>query len=298
MDANTTTTNANTNLRYRSFTASDVPMAHALSAELGWPYRPQDWQFSADTSKGFVAEQNDVVIGTAMCWTFGNDRASLGHVIVSPAHQGRGIGGKLMAAVLEALGPRITFLHATPAGQPLYEKLGFTVCGSLHQCQGKVSHALPIALLDGERLRAGTPADFPDLMALASRASGLQRDGIMSRLLRMAESVVLECDGEIVGFSVLRRFGRGYVIGPVIALRSPDDARAKALIGHWLTQRDGEFIRIDTPAGNTLLDWLSQQGLPRVDTCSKMVRNAPADAHSGVPDPVWRLYGLISQAML
>jgi predicted GNAT family N-acyltransferase len=273
-------------------------MAHALSSALGWPYRPQDWQFSVDTSKGFVAEQDGVVIGTAMCWIFGDDRASLGHVIVSPAHQGRGIGRKLMELVLEALGPRITFLHATPAGQPLYEKLGFNVCGSLHQCQGNVSHALPIALPGGERLRAGTPADFPRLMTLASHASGLQRDEIMSRLLQMGESAVLECDGEIVGFSVLRRFGRGYVIGPVVAMRSHDDARAKALIGYWLARRDGEFIRIDVPAGSVLLDWLSQQSLQRVDTCSKMVRNASADAHSGAPDPVWRLYGLISQAML
>ena len=292
------TKSTKTNLRYRSFTASDVPMAHALSAALGWPYRPEDWQFSADTSKGFVAEEEGVAIGTAMCWTFGDDRASLGHVIVSPAHQGRGIGRTLTETVLKELGPRVTFLHATPAGQPLYEKLGFNVCGSLHQCQGNVSHALPIALHDDERLRAGTPADFPDLIALASRASGLQRDGIMSRLLRMGESVVLECDGEIVGFSVLRRFGRGYVVGPVIALRSRDDARAKALIGYWLNRRDGEFIRIDIPAGNTLLDWLSHQGLQRVDTCSKMVRNAPAAAHCGPPDPVWRLYALISQAML
>jgi len=47
-----------------------------------------------------------------------------------------------------------------------------------------------------------------------------------------------------------------------------------------------------------MLDWLSQQGLQRVDTCSKMVRNAPADAHSGAADPVWRLYALVSQAML
>jgi GNAT superfamily N-acetyltransferase len=298
MDTSNTHTNPNTNLRYRSFTASDVPMAHALSAALGWPYRPQDWQFSADTSKGFVAEEEGVVIGTAMCWILGDDRASLGHVIVSPEHQGRGIGRKLTETVLEALGSRVTFLHATPAGQPLYEKLGFSVCGSLHQCQGNVSHALPIQLFDGERLRAGTPADFPQLMTLASRASGLQRDGIMSRLLRMGESVVLECDDEIVGFSVLRRFGRGYAIGPVIALRSLDDARAKALIGYWLTRRDGEFIRIDVPAETNMLDWLSHQGLQRVDTCSKMVRNAPADAHSGAADPVWRLYALVSQAML
>src|SRR5690348_12397898 len=141
-----------TSLRYRKFTPADVPAAHALSTALGWPYRPEDWQFSADTAIAFVAEERGVVIGTAMCWKFGADRASLGHVIVSSAHQGRGIGRKLMAIVLEELGPRITFLHATPAGQPLYEKLGFSVCGSLEQHQGNVGKPLTVALLDGERL--------------------------------------------------------------------------------------------------------------------------------------------------
>ncbi len=287
-----------TNLRYRAFTLADIPAAHGLSMALGWPYRPEDWQFSADTAKGFVAEESGIVIGTALCWKFGADRASLGHVIVSSVHQGRGIGRKLMEAVLEELGPRITFLHATPAGKPLYEKLGFTVCGSLEQYQGNVGPSFRIALLDGERLRTGTSEDFPQLIELASRASGLDRQAVLSALLKRGESVVLERDGEIVGFSVLRRFGRGYVIGPVVALRSRDDARARALIGYWLTRREGEFVRIDVPAGTSLTDWLGDQGLKRVDVCSKMVRNAPAEAHSGVPDPVYRLYGLISQAML
>lgn len=120
-----------TDLGYRAFTLADIAAAHGLSKALGWPYRSEDWQFSAETATGFVAEENGVVIGTALYWRFGADRASLGHVIVSSGHQGRGIGRKLMEAVLEALGPRITFLHATPAGQPLYEKLGFSVCGSL-----------------------------------------------------------------------------------------------------------------------------------------------------------------------
>jgi ribosomal protein S18 acetylase RimI-like enzyme len=286
-----------TNLRYRTFTPADIPAAHALSMALGWPYRPEDWQFSADWATGFVAEESGVVIGTALCWKFGTDRASLGHVIVSSQHQGRGIGRKMMEVVLEELGPRITFLHATPAGRPLYEKLGFNVCGSLEQYQGTVSKTLPAALLDGERLRIGTPADFPDFNALALRASGLKRDGILSALLTLGESVVLERDGEIVGFSVIRRFGRGHVIGPVVALRSRDDVRARALIGYWLTGREREFIRIDVPSGTSLTDWLSKQGLKRVDTVSKMVRNAPAALHNGAPDPVCRLYGLISQAM-
>jgi hypothetical protein len=120
---------------------------------------------------------------------------------------------------------------------------------------------------------------------------------MMSALLKLGESVVLECDGEITGFSVLRRFGRGYVIGPVLALRSHDDLRAKALIGYWLAGRAGEFVRVDVPSGTSLPDWLIGQGLKRVDTVVKMVRNAPADMHTGEPDPVCRLYGLISQAM-
>jgi predicted N-acetyltransferase YhbS len=287
-----------TGVRYRKFTAADVPAAHALSMVLGWQHRPEDWQFFADTAIAFVAEEQGVVIGTAMCWKFGAHRASLGLVIVSSAHQGRGIGRKLMEIVLEELGPRITFLHATPAGRPLYEKLGFSVCGSLEQHQGSAGKPLPVALLDGEQLRTGIPADFPCLVELASRASGLERVALLSAMLERGESVVLERDGEIVGFSVLRRFGRGHVIGPVVALRSHDDARAKALIGYWLTGREGEFIRIDVPSETGLRDWLSEQGLQRVDVCSKMVLNAPAGDHIGAPDPACRLYALVSQAML
>jgi len=287
-----------TKLRYRAFGSADIPMAHALSMALGWPYRPQDWQFSAASATGFVAEESGIVIGTAFCWKFGMDRASLGHVIVSSEHHGRGIGRQLMEIILEELGPRVTFLHATRAGQPLYEKLGFAVCGSLEQCQGNVAAPLPVAPFDGERLRPGTPADFPRLTELAARASGLERSEILSALLSVGQSVVLERNDEIVGFSVLRQFGRGHVIGPVIALRSRDDVRARALIAYWLKGREGDFIRIDVPAETNLADWLGSQGLMCIDTVPRMVRNAPADAHKGAPDPVCRLYSVISQAML
>ncbi|WP_233342913.1 GNAT family N-acetyltransferase [Burkholderia cepacia] len=286
------------NLRYRSFTSADIPAAHGLSSSIGWPHRAEDWQFAADEGAGFVAEEDGAVIGTALCWKFGTDRASLGLVIVSSEHQGRGIGRKLMEMVLEELGPRTTFLHATPVGQPLYEKLGFNVCGSLDQFQGNVVGTLPVALSDGEQLRAATPADSPDLIELCSCSSGLQRDAMVSGLLKIGESVVLERDGEIIGFSVLRRFGRGHVIGPVVASPSHDDLRAKALIGYWLAGREGEYVRVDVPSGTSLPDWLLEQGLKRVDTVVKMVRNAPADEHNGASEPAWQLYGLISQAML
>ncbi|WP_345817270.1 GNAT family N-acetyltransferase (plasmid) [Paraburkholderia sp. PREW-6R] len=284
-------------LHYRNFTEADIPTAQALSTAFGWPHRQEDWQFAARQGTGFAAEENGVVIGTGLCWKYGTDRGSLGLVIVSPEHQGRGIGRKLMELLLEELGPRITFLHATPAGRPLYEKLGFNVCDTLQQFQGNVGNHLPVVLPDGERLRPATCADFPAITELAIRASGLERKAMLSALLEMGENVVLERSSEIIGFSNLRRFGRGLVIGPMVAMCSPDDLRAKALIGYWLNGREGQFIRIDVPAGANLSDWLAARGLKCVDTTVKMVRNAPAIAHRGAPDPVYRLYGLVSQAM-
>ena len=293
----TNASGAVTALHYRRFTAADVPAAHALSMALSWPFRAEDWQFSADTSTAFAVEENGVVIGTAMCWKYGADRAAIGHVIVSSEHQGRGIGRALMEMLIGELGPRITFLHATPAGRPLYEKLGFAVCGALDQFQGIVSRPVAIELPDGERLRAGTRADLARLVELDARASGLERDALLSALLERGESIVLERGGQAIGFAVLRRFGRGWVIGPVVAPRAHGDLHAKALIAQWLSGRENEFVRIDVPSGTNLPDWLDAQGLKRVDTCAKMVRNAPAAAFDGAPDPEYGLYGLVSQAM-
>ncbi|WP_321783940.1 GNAT family N-acetyltransferase [Paraburkholderia sp. J94] len=285
-------------LHYRRFSADDIDAAHGLSVAVRWPHRPEDWRFAYEAGTGFVAVDNDVVIGTALCWKFGADRATLGMVIVSPDQQGRGIGRKLMELVLEELGERVTFLHATPAGQPLYEKLGFAACGGLTQHQGTVEQAPAVVLPQGETLRAVTPADLPTLVDLASRGCGLDRSATLPALLAVAQGgVVLERDGAITGFALARRFGRGYAIGPVVAAPSDNDVRAKALVSHWLTQHVGGFVRIDVPAGAGIESWLPTVGLVPVDSVVKMVRNASAAQHSGEPDAAWRAYGIINQAM-
>ena len=185
---------------YRAFASSDIVAAHALSLAVGWPHRAEDWQFMFDAGSGFVAEDNGEVIGTTLYWKCGADRATLGLVIVSPLEQGRGIGRRLMELALEALGKRVTFLHATPAGQPLYERLGFQACGTVDQHQGTVGSVRTVTPPDGERLRALTGDDVPRIIELASRASGLDRSQILPALLDVAQGVVLERSGELVGF--------------------------------------------------------------------------------------------------
>ena len=281
-------------IHYRRFTSADIEAAHALTAQLKWPHRAEDWQFVANIGVGFVAERDSRVIGTLLCWKYGAHTSSLGMVIVSPEHQGYGIGRRLMEMGLEELGPRATILHATEAGRPLYEKLGFAPVGMLDQHQGAALQPPLVELPSRERLRPLGVNDTPRLIELASRASGLDRALVLPPLIDAADGIGLDRDGELIGFALFRRFGRGRAIGPVVAPRDDNAVRAKALIGHWLASNPGMFVRVDVPAESGLAEWLESLGLTRVDSVVKMLRNA---AYMPPPDAQFAQYGIINQAI-
>jgi len=281
-------------ITFRPFTLDDLAAAHALSMEVSWPHRADDWRLVAHAGSGFVAENEGRVVGTALCWKYGKDGASLGMVIVSPDQQGRGIGRELMDRLLEALGTRTTVLHATPAGQPLYEKLGFSAIGTINQHQAADFRVPRMALPQGEQLRPLHADDTRHLIDLASRASGLDRSALLPPLLAIAQGIALERNGELLGFALCRPFGRGHAIGPVVTVASDAEhtRRAQALIAHCLAKNAGAFTRIDTPGDSGLTPWLDELGMKRVDTVVKMSRNgAPAI------DPSVVEFGILNQAL-
>ena len=163
------------NVRLRPFCASDLEAAQALSAELHWPHRLEDWRFALAHGTGVVAERDGRVVGTALRWLWGTDRATLGLVIVSPALQGHGIGRRLMTALLQDTGRRNVLLHATAEAQALYERLGFRSVGEIRQHQGIAAKAPWPALAEGERLRPPDRYDRDLLAALDVKAAGLPR---------------------------------------------------------------------------------------------------------------------------
>ncbi|WP_028213802.1 GNAT family N-acetyltransferase [Paraburkholderia mimosarum] len=281
--------NPSRTLIYRPFAETDLPAAHRLSQAVKWPHRLDDWRFVLQLGSGFVAEDESGVVGTALGWPFGDAHAALGMVIVSPEHQGRGIGRELFSRVLDSLGTRTIFLHATPSGEPLYAKFGFKATGTIDQHQGAAFQPPLISLPPGERLRPLGINDGPRLAELASRAAGYERGAVIEALLDFANGIALDRDGELLGFALFRRFGRGHVIGPVIA---PDALRAQALISHWLALHEGMFLRLDVPGDSGLSDWLQGLGLPRVDTVVAMARGAvPAR------EPALRAFGIVNQAL-
>lgn len=277
------------NVRLRPFRASDLEAAHALSAELHWPHRLEDWQFALAHGTGVVAERDGCVVGTALRWLCGTDRATLGLVIVSPALQGQGIGRRLMTALLQDTGRRNVLLHATADGQALYERLGFRSVGEIRQHQGIAAKAPWPALAEGERLRPPDRHDADVLAALDVKAAGLPRAPVLHRLLNDEQVVVFERNGQAVGFSVLRHFGRGHAIGPVVA---PDVASSRALIAHWCHLYAGKFLRIDVDAESGLPEWLESLGLQRAGKATAMVRGKLPPR-----GPACGGWALISQAM-
>ena len=276
-------------ITYRRMEQTDLAAAHRLSQAVRWPHRLEDWRLVHTLGSGFIAECDGRPIGTAMCWGQGNDYGSLGMVIVSPEAQGKGIGRELMQRVMDELGDRNVMLFATPAGQPLYEKLGFKAIGEVHQHQGTVVQPEVVAPPEGERIRPIGLNDRPRLAELAGRACGMPRATLLNELLNVAEGVVLDSYGEIRGFALMRRFGHGYAIGPVVA---PDTERAKAMISYWVGARVDSFVRIDVHDNGGLSSWLNDIGLVQVDTVVAMVRGEPPHLNA-----LTRQFAIINQAL-
>ncbi|MFS2224995.1 GNAT family N-acetyltransferase [Pantoea sp. B65] len=279
-------------MQLRAMNEGDLDSAFALTQQMKWPHRRADWQQALQLGEGVVAVENGRVTGTALCWRWGNDYATLGLVMVDGAAQGRGIGRQLMLAVLDKLSGSHIRLHATEAGKGLYEKLGFVASGNVeqHQCRQLAAIAgWPLAA--DQRLRRGQPEDAPLLTALDHQAHGQYRPQLIAGLLASDQPVlVLEQGEHPAGFACLRRFGHGYAIGPIIA---QDLSQAKLLVSQLLSGLSGQFVRIDTDAASGLGEWLTTLGLAEVDAPTIMYKGTPWQPAAGG----MRVFGLMTQAM-
>jgi hypothetical protein len=115
-----------------------------------------------------------------------------------------------------------------------------------------------VAGAGADGLAWATSADAKALAALDLAATGMDRSALMAALLHDGRVLTLREGGQIVAFAAIRPFGRGEVAGPVVAR---EVAEAKRLLGALFTQRDGQFLRVDTTADTGLAPWLESVGL-------------------------------------
>lgn len=272
---------------------ADLSALHALSVSVGWPHRAEDWEFLRSYGHGFVAvDAGGRVQASAMWFPFGDDFATVGMVITSPRLQANGGGAWLMQHVMEQTKGRALGLHATRAAHRLYRSQGFIDEATIYQNQGVVTAPPAGPAVRGGTLRPLLQADLPDLLALDAKATGTDRAALLALLLGESEGYVLGRGGKLKAYALARPFGRGTVIGPVIA---GDDADAIAVVRPHLQSRIGTFARLDTgQSDGAFAQFLLMGGLTTFDTVTRMSLGRAWSLSSQPPN---RIYAIAAQTI-
>ncbi len=259
-----------------ALTQEHLDQSLGLSQTLNWPYRFEDWQFALELGHGFAVEAGGRLVGTALWWPYGADFATVGMIIVSPTAQRQGIGARLMAALLGDAAGRRVILNSTQQGEALYTRLGFRPYGAVTQHQAVLVSAPPI---DPEvAVRAASVDDHRAIKVIDEAGSGMDRKNLLDALVGTANTVVVEREGEVTGYGCMRRWGRGVVIGPVVAR---DQTDARAIIAVLAADHEGDFVRLDVTEQCGLGSWLVEIGLPQTDRVVSMSLGEPPQAESG-----------------
>lgn len=243
----------------------DVERLHELSVGVRWPHRPADWDVLRALGHGIVAlDEIGRVFSSGMWFPHGESCATIGMVITSPRLQTHGGGRWIMERILAECGTRRLLLNSTRAAYPLYVSLGFEPQGTVYQCQGFVPEGFepdPSLTREVEPLPLG---DLAEITALDAAAFGAPRPKLLTLFAQTAEASAIRRDGQLVGFAMRRPFGRGHVIGPLVATSDED---ARALVAELLKGMGGAFVRLDTrqPSG-PLREFLSSAALVQFDT--------------------------------
>jgi GNAT superfamily N-acetyltransferase len=238
-----------------------------LSRQSGWPHRPEDWRLALALSDGFVAiTASGKVAGTILLTSYGRDCATINMVIVDESMRGRGLGRRLMEAAMALAGDRPLRLVATADGLPLYERLGFRETGTIVQHQG-----VAVAIAAPQNIHVANAADLSSILDLDRQAYGADRTSLIRKLADVGQYAMIRRDSQISAFAAVRSFGRGDVIGPVVAANLDD---AKSLVSHFISSRRGAFLRVDTGVETGLAPWLTDLGLAPVGGGIAMARPA------------------------
>lgn len=255
--------------RIEEATQADIAALSALRIQMGWSHAADllaailDWSGSrifviregelANLGGEFARRPAVVTIATAA-----PPLGVIGSVIVRPEYQRGGLGRVIMEHALNWLkreGARQIFLDATPAGRPLYRRLGFTDVTSSWYTRAPleaIDRAALRALASGgaaARIVAADAEALPRLAALDRHAYGGARLGLLAALTRQANHGLLIAEtaaGAPLGYVMTRPSDlklEGLRVGPLVA---HDDETAAALLAAILE-------RTDTPPSGALI---------------------------------------------
>lgn len=270
---------------------SKRPLLHELTVSVFWPHRDHDLDLFLSLGQGYIAlDAIGRPLGSSMYFPMGDDFAMFGMMVTTPRLQAMGAGRRLLREIMRDCEGRDLRLSATRSGYRLYEAAGFDPVGTIWQQQGIARPfrlPSPVAGLD---LRPMNSADRDVIHALDAHAYGAARTVVLDALLGHSTGMVVERGGAICGYALMRKFGKGMVIGPVVA---EDDAMAMQLVAPLIQACEGQFTRLDTPQQSEQFKaFLSAAGMGVFDTVTEMYIGKQRRATEG---PL--VYGLAAHSL-
>jgi GNAT superfamily N-acetyltransferase len=229
-------------------TPADTAAGLELCRLSRWNQLAEDWRRFLDSREGggLIAEQDGAALGTVAWLRCGPGFTWLSMMLVHPEARRSGVGTRLMEAALDVLKQDACVrLDATPAGEPLYRRFGFT--GEYELVRAKASGRRPLAQGTARPMQ---PSDFDAVFARDREIFGADRSALLASFYARAPEMarIVQRGGALAGYC----FGRpGHLyrqVGPVVA---EDEAVARDLVGCC----PGEEVAIDVP--RAAADWLA-----------------------------------------
>ncbi len=264
-----------TAVKIRRLQISDIQAAMNLVVAEKWNQTEKDWEFLI-SGKGNIclaAEIGGRVVATATAINYNNLVAWIGMVLVNKQQRGRGISKLLLNVLFDKLKScKSIKLDATPAGQPVYKKLGFTdeysisrMVNSNVNVEAETKSKLILQKIE--------ESEITEIIDFDRRVFGAGRSGLLRFLINedRNRSWILKEKNEIAGFVLGRMGNRFYQIGPLSAL-STDGAKALVLVA--LKALKGTPVVIDVPDDKKeLMHWLSTIGFEKRRFFIRMFQN-------------------------
>jgi GNAT superfamily N-acetyltransferase len=225
----------------RPMNLDDIPVAMRLKDDAPWNQTEADWRrlITASPDGCFVAVGPDSIVGTVTTITYAGRLAWVGMVLVAPRYRGRGIGTALLKraiAHLDSRGVRSIKLDATPAGKPLYERLGFVSEYDVERWSLRRPHVDAVTAIE--------KIELDDVLSWDRQVFGVDRSPLLLSLQHEEPqfSVVARRGSKLEGYAFGRRGSLADQLGPWVAI---SEAAAAVTLDQFLRRSRRETLFVD-----------------------------------------------------
>ncbi|MBD3627337.1 GNAT family N-acetyltransferase [Cyclobacterium sp.] len=275
----------------RTMQQEDLPAVMDLKTAEGWNQTQTDWELflTHHPDLCLVARLEEKTVGTVSAFAFENKLAWIGMMLVHRQFRRKGISKRLMREVIHRLNFCQTIkLDATPAGQAVYEKLGFKKEYSLFRWIRKTGGALTNSDLSPSVYKLDS-SGFNEILPFDAAVFGADREVVLRHIWTSfpGGAYLFREQGIVKGF-LLSRKGSNYLqLGPLIA---ENEAVARALLQQAMIQWGGRELVLDMAANRPEMNaWLEQEGFRIQRELIRMYLHTNSSA--GMPEKYYLIAG-------